>query len=909
MIARVTRRLRALLLRRRLDREMQAEMAEHLHRSTERLIARGLSPDDARREARREFGNVLFLEEEGRIARGTSGVDALLADVRFAIRHFARHPLSTLTMITVLSVGIAINVVLYTLLHSASDRPPSAVPALADMVRIRGSQLKDGSRIERSATWEEVEGYASLTSQFSSVAAWTSQPVTAAAPGIDDATVTATFVTDNYFDVLGVSALRGRDIAAGDAAQVAVLSHAVWTRSFAQDPAILGRTVTLADVTFTVIGVTAPRFRGAAWEARDDMQVWVPLGAQRRVFPGTPAAVAQFSVIGRLQPGTTHAAATAAAKVVAARRPSVAVAGADTALAQRDPSVEVVPLLADNLEPGAEANLRLVAVAFTALGLLTLLVTCANVGALQTGLALARRREIAIRLSLGAHRTRVIRQLVTESIVLALVAGLGAVGVTVGILRFLLRIVGSFSFELAFDSTAIAVAFGTALLAGLLFGLSPALHATRLAVAGALRDSTRATPGGRGRLQRGLVVAQVALTQPLAVCVATMVYIGIDEYRRNPANPNGEQIVQVRLTSAGARGMTGDAAPDDTLAVARDRAQTDQLVAALRTLPGVTHAAFVPSRAPINLSAYALPRGSRTPTPNGSETFYITGRSAMPGYLDLVGTPVVLGRDLQVNDSARVRSRAIPVVIGDDMARQVWGASSPIGARIERVVGGNDVPLSLEVVGVFREEVAARGHVRNPFTVIVPPDPQLPTTASSRLLMLRVSSPMGVMAPLIRATVREQAPGAALMELRTLAAQEAEERLILWGAIGLFSAASLAVLVLCALGLYAVVAFAVGQRTGEIAVRMAVGARARQIVTQFAADGLRLTTIGVVVGLPLSLVGLRQVVALSPDLPDVSVAWVTVVIAIAVMTVAGLASWLPATRAADVDPAVILRKE
>ncbi|MBL8981191.1 MAG: ABC transporter permease, partial [Gemmatimonadetes bacterium] len=370
MITRALRWLRAVVLRRRLDREMQAEMADHLHRSTERLMARGLSADDARREARREFGNVLFLEEEGRIARGTSGFDAFVADVRFATRHFARHPLSTLTMITVLSVGIAINVVLYTLLHSVADRPPSAVPASADMVRIRGSQLKDGSRIERAVTRDEVEGYANLASQFSAVDAWTSQPVTAAAPGVDDATVTATFVTDSYFDVLGVSALRGRAIAAGDAAQVAVLSHALWTRTFAQDPAILGRTITLADVAFTVIGVAAPKFRGAAWEARDDMQVWVPVESQRRVFPGVSTEVAQFSVIGRLQPGATLDAATAAARVVAARRPTPGVVVADTALALRDPSVEVVPLLADNLEPGAEANMRLVAVAFAALGLL-----------------------------------------------------------------------------------------------------------------------------------------------------------------------------------------------------------------------------------------------------------------------------------------------------------------------------------------------------------------------------------------------------------------------------------------------------------------------------------------------------------------------------------------------------------
>jgi hypothetical protein len=336
--------------------------------------------------------------------------------------------------------------------------------------------------------------------------------VTAAAPDVAAFTVTATFVTDDYFDVLGVKALRGRSVVRGDAAQVAVLSHAAWTRSFAQDPGILGRTITLADVAFTIVGVAAPRFRGAAWEARDDMQVWVPLASHARVFPGVSRESALFSAVGRLQPGTTREDAGIVAKAVAARSLSVRNIYPDSAaeIASRDPSVEVVRLLADNLEPGAEADARFATIAFSVLGLLTLLVTCANVGALQTGLALARRREVAIRMSLGAHRGRVIRQLVTESVALAIIAALGAVGVTWGLVRLLLHIVGSFSFELVLDQTAVAFAFGIALPVGLLFGLSPALHATRNAVAGALRDSSRAIAGGRAGLQRGLVVAQIA---------------------------------------------------------------------------------------------------------------------------------------------------------------------------------------------------------------------------------------------------------------------------------------------------------------------------------------------------------------------------------------------------------------
>lgn len=908
MITRARLWLRSVIFRGRLEREMQAEMTDHLARSTERLVARGLSPDLARRQAMLEFGRVTDLQEEGRMARGAQGLDALLGDMRFAFRHFLRHPLSTLTMVLVLSIGIAINVVLFTVLRSVTDRPPSGVESLDDMVRIRGSELKDGNRRERAFARSEVEAYADLTRHFSSVAAWTSQPVTAAAPDVAAFTVTATFVTDDYFDVLGVKALRGRSLVRGDAAQVAVLSHAAWTRSFAQDPGILGRTITLADVAFTIVGVAAPRFRGAAWEARDDMQVWVPLASHDRVFPGVSRESALFSAVGRLQAGTTREDAGVVAKAVAARSLSVRNIHPDSAaeIASRDPSVEVVRLLADNLEPGAEADARFATIAFSVLGLLTLLVTCANVGALQTGLALARRREVAIRMSLGAHRGRVIRQLVTESVALAIIAALGAVGVTWGLVRLLLHIVGSFSFELVLDQTAVAFAFGIALPVGLLFGLSPALHATRNAVAGALRDSSRAIAGGRGRLQRGLVVAQIALTQPLAVCVAATVYMGIDVYQKNPANPNGEQIIQLRLTSSGARGMSGDAAPADPGAASRDRQETEVLLQALRGVPNISHAAFIPERAPVNLEAYTLSDSEGSSSSGKGDAFYLIGRSATPGYLDLIGTPVVLGRDLVAADSVGVMANAIPVVIGDDMARRLWGEASPIGRRVERA--GTKDPLALEVVGVYREDVAALGHSRNPFTVMVPPDPRLSTMAVSRLFMLRVSSSADAIVSTIREVVRDKAPRAAIMELRTLASQQAEERAILWGAIGLFSTAGLVVLLLCALGLYAVVAFAVGERTGEIAVRMAVGARAGQIVGHFAADGLRLTFIGVLVGLPISLFGLRQVVALSPssEVPDVSVAVVTAVVAIAVMTVAALASWLPASRAADVDPAVIL---
>ncbi len=900
--------LRSVFLKHRLEREMQVEMAEHIDRATDRLVARGLSRDAARRQALREFGNVPYIQEEGRIARGTHGIDTLLGDLRFAVRHFAREPLSTLTIVAVLSIGISINVVLYTMVHSVTDRPPSGVEASDDLVRIRGSQLKDGSRAERAFSLDEIEGYGSLTTQFSAVSAWTSQPVTGAAPGVEDFTVTATFVTDEYFDVLGVSAVRGRRLVRDDPAQVAVLSHVAWERSFGMDPAIVGRTITLADVPFTIVGVAPPRFRGAAWEARDDMQIWLPLASYAQVFPDAPHDAARFFAIARLQPGISRESATPAARVAAER--IAAARGADSSDAAdqlpRDPSVEVAPLLADNLEPGAEEQLQYASLAFGVLGFLTLLVTCANVGALQTGLALARRREIAIRMSLGAQRSRVIRQLVTESLLLSLLAAGGAVAMTLAIIRALLGIVGTFSFELVFDQSAIIFAFAVALLAGLLFGLSPALHATRLTVAGALKDSSGAIAGGRARLQRGLVVAQIALTQPLAVCLTTVVVIGAIQYRDNPRNPNGERIVQLRLAAATARAAAETPSALDTNAAKQERLETDRLLEALRGAPGVTSAALVPGRVPINLAAFTLPQ-SRSTRSDGGAPFYLAGRASMPGFLDLVGTPIVLGRDLSTGDSAGFRASAIPVVIGDDMARALWGDASPIGRRVERA--SVNAPMALEVVGVYRSPVAALGHSRNPFSIYVPADPRLTSAPASRLIFIRVSTAAESIVPTVRQIVRAEAPRAAITELRTLASAQDEERFILTGAIALFSTAGFVVLLLCALGLYAVIALAVGQRTREIAVRMAIGARARQIVMRFTADGVRLTAIGIGIGLPLSILGVRELLSLSPEVPEVSLGFIVTVVVIGVGSVAGLASWLPARRAAAVEPATVLSRE
>jgi len=904
VITRLCLRLRSVFLRRRLEREMREEMAGHIERSTERLIARGLSPEAARRDAIREFGNVVYLQEDARIARGTSELDMLHGDVRFAARHFARNLLSTLTIVAVLSIGIGVNVVMFTMVYSL-DQPPSGIEPSDELVRIRGSQRGLSTRIPRGFTLAEVEAYAGLERHFSAVAAWTSQPVTAGGPGVAETTITATFVTADYFDVLGVRPVLGSGLGSG-AGQGVVLSHAVWTRVVGEGPAILGQAITLNGIPFAIVGIAPPRFRGAYLESQDGLQVWLPVSSHRIVVPEVPTDAELFRAVARLSPGVTPEAAAAAVGVVAGRMASARVLPPrrNGSFLDRDPAAEVVPLLAGNLAPGFETQARVGKLAFGILGLLTLLVTCANVSTLQTGVALTRRREIAIRMSLGASRARVVRQLVTESLLLAALAAGVATGVTFAIFRVLLAISGGLSFVLVFDRTTLSFTIGAALAAGLLFGISPALHATRVAIVGALKDSATSIGGGRARLQRGLVVAQIVLTQPLAVCVATMVLFGIVQYRESPRNPYGEQIVQLRMGSAGVQHsvVSADAPVGD-----RERLETDRLVEALRRVPGISSVVHDPNRVPINQEAFRLPDGTST----GSfdvESFYVVGRAVAPGYLDLIGVPILLGRDLGTVDTAAFRAGAIPVIVGDDMARSLWATGNPIGQRLETFAAAA-AQMTLEVVGVYEEAKDALGHSGDSFTIFLPADPSPTIPSTGRQIMLRTSAPAETMMPAIRKLVRNEAPRAAITELRTLVSVEDEARFTLLRVITLFSTAGVVVLVLAALGLYAVVAFAVRQRTGEIAVRVAIGARARQIVHHFASDGLRLSAFGIVLGLPFSVLGLHWLLSLAPGVPDVSLTLVTAIVAIAVLGVASAASWIPARRAARVDPATVLRSE
>lgn len=901
MTERLSHLLRSLFLRRRLEREMQDELTHHLDQTTERLMARGMSHDDARREAMREFGNVGYWQEEGRIARGTGWLDALATDSRYALRQFRRRPLTTVTILLVLALGIGLNSILFTAVRSYATQPPAGMTPADDLVRIRGTRLGAGSREARLFSLAEVEAYTELEQLFSAVAAWTSQPVPASLPGLDHTTLSGIFVTDNYFDVLGVRPQLGPGLPRdddGSIADAAVISHTLWTLSFGADPAIVGRPIAIYDRQFTIVGVMPERFMGASREVDGRPLVWLPLPARPVADPAADDEL--FRAVARLRPGIDAGTATSAVEVVATN------STADDELEVREaPSADVVPLLAENATPRFEEEIVFMSTLFGALGILVLLVTSTNVSALQAGLALARRREIAIRISMGASRRRIIRQLVTEAVLLATLAGILCIALTVLSFRAIPLIwPGLMDFAIALDWVATAFTFAIAIGAGILFGLSPALHGTRVARAGALKDTAAAVAGARSRLQRGLVVAQIAFTQPLAVAVATLLALVLVEYRSETGNRFADRIVEMTLTSADASPAANPADPEGA---ARQRAEIDRLVQRLERMPGIQSAIDRPNVLRYNQVPFRV--AGNASAGERDETAYLNGRSVSPGHLEIIGYPLVLGRDLVPADTAARGDgpgSALPAVIGTDMAQAMWGGANPIGRQLALEDPSRN-STTIEVVGVYEPPVARDGSADAAFDTYVPRDPARRSPLG--YVMIRTAGDAESLLPAIRATVREELPNTAISSIQTLAAIEADSRYELFMVTALISGGGLVALFLSALGLYAVVSFGVGQRKGEIAVRMAIGAKGRQIIRHFAGGGMRLGVVGMLIGLPLSMFGLRLMLAAADNVPDISLLTIGAAVSAGVLLVAGLATWIPASRAAAVDPVKVLKAE
>ncbi|MEW5928255.1 MAG: FtsX-like permease family protein [Gemmatimonadota bacterium] len=883
------------------DRDLRAEMEAHLEMEIEENVRRGMKPDEARRRATIASGGLVQAAESVREQRGLPGVESLAADLRYALRHFRRTPLSTATMLLVLSLGIGTNVVLFTLLNSLATLPAPGIERDESLVRIRGSMRVKGAADAqpRLLSWPEVQEYAARTELFGGVAAYADETAlvatgdAAAAP----ATVRLVYATPNYFGVLGVRPALGAQ-PAGEAGGVrmtapptAMISHALWRQRFGGAPDVVGRTLRVNGYPVEVVGVAPPRFGGA--DGGGGMTVWAPLAAYPLLQKRTPAVFASpdslfLRAAARLRPGVT---AETAAPTVAGIAERAARPGLEGTAQGVTAGADVVPMLASNSRVSQRGDLLVSGAIAGGLALLVLLITCTNVSALLVGLAVARRREIGVRLSLGAPRRRLVRQLLTESVLLALVAA--AVGLFVTAAGIRLAGAALQDVQLVVDWRVTLATCAVAVATGILFGVSPALHATRISVSEVLKGSATSVAAARSRLQRALVVAQITLTQPLLVGLGVVVMGMSADAVGRAASGVADRIAEVELDT-----WAGRVSP------AEQAARIDAAVERVAAMPGVVAAM------PMQMGTITMPLAVH-PADRVAGVAYDASMEASlvaapEGYFGAFEIPVVRGRGFAAAEYANpsgdpLRPLSVgAVIVGGDLARRLWGGADPLGRRL--VMAGASGAAPMVVVGVVDEAAAGPSEVDGQVRVYVP------YASLYTGVVARTAGPAAPLLGAMREAVAAEAPQMPVVRAQTLAQREAQLRRDAVRAGTAAAGGGLLALLLSAVGLYAVVSFGVGQRTREIGIRTALGARRGQVVRMFFARGLALGAVGLVLGLPLSMLATRFVADRlhwpMPTSPLLGVAIGTVVLA-----VASVAAWIPARRASTIDPMAALRTE
>src|SRR5919106_2257469 len=815
-------------------------------------------------------------------------MDTLLQDLRYAVRTLAKSPGFTTVAVLTLALGIGANTAIFSVINGVLLRPlPYPEPGRLVALFMRGSELRS-----RALSYPDAQEIGRLTRDFSGVAPYTTQSYNFTG-GFEPREVRAAQASDALFRVLGAEALVGRTFGPGELReQVAVLSHGLWANAFGGDRGVIGRTIALDARLFTVIGVMPPGFRFPD----DDTQLWVPLG---QAFAASPRAehdrdMSVFNTVARLTPAATPEQVSADLAVVAQRIDAAQREGGQ----QRTGLITETqflarPLLEEILQDGVAP--RTLWVLLGAVGLV-LLIACANVAALLLARGTARRREIAVRLAIGAGRWRMVRQLLTESIVLALAAG--GIGSIVGYwavdaLPVLWPDVLARPEEITLDARVLGFALALSVLTGLVFGLVPALRASAISVEQTLRDESGASTGSRrrGRINGGLVAAEGGGALGLLVGSGllvrsflrlTSVELGYDT--------RDVLAARIRLT------------PARYAELPAQREFFGRLTTQLAEHPGVTSVSLsrtLPLTGGVQIGAFD-PRGVR---PDYPEPFLASRMSVVaPGYFATAGIRLRTGRDFTAAD----RADAPPVaIVNTRLAKLLWPGQDPLGKAMPvRLPGIGAVTLS--VIGVI-------GDVRYAsLDAAVMPEIYLPYLQAQRVaemwVMVRATGGPLRLAGALRDAVRQidpEQPIAEIVSLDRMAFRSTATRRFNVTLLGGFAGLAL---ILALVGIYGVTAYGVTQRTREMGLRLAIGAVPGDLIRMLVGENARLVAAGLVAGL-LGATAVTHV--LRAMLFEVSTMDPATFAAAAVLLALGAlaATFVPARRATKVDPMVALRTE
>ncbi|HJQ19126.1 MAG TPA: ABC transporter permease [Gemmatimonadaceae bacterium] len=820
----------------------------------------------------------------------------MTADLRFALRYFARHKATVAIIVTVLALGTGANTLIFSLVQAEFFRPAPALSKDAARVRIWMQQRNTrSSAFEiRGFTTTEYAALAQRQDILRDVAGWIEDDVILQAGDSASARgVTAQFVTPNYFASLRLTLAAGAGFARNsDAADLtAVMSFKAATDTYGSAAAAIGQRILVNEVPLRVVGVAPERFQGAK-KYMDEPAVWMPLSARTavsRVSPRWTETEPALSLFGRTAPGVSRDQATAYVRqVVASTLPDSAARVGMTRTG------EVRDML--RAAPGAETSSTILEVtAISSVAILVLLVAWMNVSSLMVAAAVGRRHEVAVRLSLGASRGRLLRQLVTESTALALVGGVLGLVAAWWVLAWQSKVEID-GVNVMPDAGTLAFTLGIALATGIVFGLSPALHATRGRLAEALRDA-RSGSAARSRLQRGFVVAQIVLSQPLLIVLGIALSFVVSDYK--PLAPE----TSTKLISVWFRPL-------------KNGAENQRAEAVTALLPRIAEQPEVVGAVPESdafdvRGVFMADHGQRVPGDSVPTVVHLAGSA--PGWFSLVDAPILLGRDVSYADTL---AADYPIVIGSDLARVLWGNTNPVGRTLlsPALPGLKQDSISMTVIGVFDATRRLPGMTFNGGAARSDVTTQVYTARDARWMhdrvLVRTRAPAAQYLPELQKFLHAAAPALPVTRIHTLAQEDERMYREMLKGFALAGAGGGLALLLATLGLYGVVSLAVQQRTREIGVRLAVGARPAQVARMFVVSGLRTSAFALMLGLPVSLGAIR--IALSQGLviaPGVSMVPITLVIVTLLLCVATAATWVPARRASRVDPSTTLRTE
>jgi predicted permease len=808
-------------------------------------------------------------------------------DLRYALRQLARSPGFTAVAVLTLSIGIGANTAIFSVVNDLLLRPPARV---ADPERIVSIWTSDFSGPPYGASsYPDFEIFREQRDVVADVAAYGLVPGNLVEPE-ETVRLTIEQVTTNYFDVLGVRAAQGRLLVPGDAddgATVVVLGHALWRDRFGADPAVIGRTVRINAGTFTIVGVAPEGFEGGQ-RTFGGVDAWVPLEApaggrlSRRAERGSRGLM----LLGRLQPGVSLEAARARYAVVASQL-LAAYPEEWRDVTNRGRAITILPESESRVPPeirGAVVGLLGLLLAGFAL---VLLICCVNVANLLLARAAGRVREVAIRISLGASRARLVRQLMTESVALAALGCGGAILVTYAATRLLAayRPRGDVTLDVGVDWRVLGFALVSAVAAAAIFGLAPALNLTRLGASAALKDGALAAAGRRHLGLRGaLIAAQVSVSLVLLVCAGLF----LRSLQQAATVDPGFDADNVVIASFDLR-TQGYSEP-------RSRAFYAELTERLAGLPDV-RAVTLAQRVPLSGDGGRRRAVVEGYEPQPGEDMEFNFNVVGPEYFEVMRVPLVRGRGFTEADREGAPQVA---VVNEAFAARYWPGQDPIGRRFTSFSGAT----SIEIVGIARD---GKYQTLNeaPLPYIYRP---LLQDYEEMTLHVRVERDADAFLPLLRREIRTIDSQLPIVRLASMRSETAFATLPQRIAATLLGACAALALLLAAVGLYGVVAYAVSQRTREIGIRMALGAGRRAVVRMVLEGSMKVVGLGLAIGLVLALGAARAVESFLGDVsfadPIALVAGPLVMIACALV-----ASWLPARRAARIDPMRALREE